>query len=114
MGTLTSLRVLDISRNRFSGNISSSFVSSLISLEFLSLSHNVFQSLASFSSFANHSKLEVFELINDSNGLVVETDDHSWVPQFQLKIFRLSGCSVDKESLLRFLSYQSDLRAIDL
>ncbi|XP_022731642.1 probable LRR receptor-like serine/threonine-protein kinase At4g36180 isoform X2 [Durio zibethinus] len=112
--TLTSLRVLDISRNRFSGNISSSFISNLISLEFLSLSHNVFQSLAPFSSIANHSKLEVFELIGDNNGLMVEIDDHNWVPRFQLKIFRLSGCSVDEGSMFKFLSYQYDLRVIDL
>ncbi|KAK6237018.1 hypothetical protein SCA6_012355 [Theobroma cacao] len=101
--TLTSLRVLDISRNRFSGNISSSFISSLVSLEFLSLSHNEFQSLASFSSFANHSRLEVFELICNNNGSVVEIDDHMWVPRFQLKILRLASCSVDKGSLLKFL-----------
>ncbi|XP_022728835.1 LRR receptor-like serine/threonine-protein kinase FLS2 [Durio zibethinus] len=109
-----SFKVLDISRNRFSGNISSSFISSLISLEFLSLSHNVFQSLAPFSSFANHSKLEVFELIRDNNGLMVEIDDHNWVPRLQLKIFRLSGCSVDEGSMFKFLSYQYDLRVIDL
>jgi hypothetical protein len=37
---MTSLRLLDISSNRFGGNLSSSVIASLTSLEYLDLSYN--------------------------------------------------------------------------
>ncbi|KAA8521607.1 hypothetical protein F0562_012280 [Nyssa sinensis] len=114
LGNLTSLWVLDLSKNRLSGNISSLLISSLRSLKFLSLSHNVFQSMASFSSFSNHSELEVFELVSNNNGLVVETENQTWVPAFQLKVFRLSNCTLNGDSIPSFLYHQHDLRVVDL
>ncbi|KAG6702629.1 hypothetical protein I3842_07G045100 [Carya illinoinensis] len=61
INNISSLRVLDISGNRFIGDLSSSLVASLnpTTIEYIDLSHNLFEGLFSFSSFANHSKLKV-------------------------------------------------------
>ncbi|KAF8369728.1 hypothetical protein HHK36_032248 [Tetracentron sinense] len=114
LGNLTSLRVLDLSKNQFSGNISSTLITSFPSLEYLSLSYNLFQRLAPFSSFANHSKLEVFELVSNYNGLVMESETQTWVPKFQLKILRLSNFSLSESHIPSFLYNQNDLRVLDL
>lgn len=114
LGNLTSLRALDLSKNRFSGNLDSSLFAGLMKLEFLSLSHNVFQTFPPISSFAKHSKLEVLDLICGNNTLLLESEDQTWVPSFQLKVFRLSSCILKTGSIPSFLHHQHDLRVVDL
>ncbi|KAB2009000.1 hypothetical protein ES319_D10G138000v1 [Gossypium barbadense] len=116
LGNLTSLRYLDISNNRFTGNIASTPLTNLTTLQFLSLSKNQFQVPVSFNSFANHSHLEV--LLADENKLVAEPIGfHIWRPKFQLKIFSLFNCTIEEHGTLRlpnFLYFQHDLRSVDL
>ncbi|XP_059652362.1 receptor-like protein 14 isoform X2 [Cornus florida] len=113
LSNLRSLRVLDLSRNQFTGNISF-IISTLTSLEYFNLNYNHFEGLFSLSSLANHSNLEILELISSSNNLVVETDDFSnWTPKFQLKILSLSNCSLTGE-IPKFLFHQHKLRFLDL
>ncbi|KAK3006444.1 hypothetical protein RJ639_015954 [Escallonia herrerae] len=111
-----SLRLLELSQNRFEGAIPPTLFPILKSLEYVSLSHNFFEGSFSFSSLANNSNLEVFELVSDNNGLKVETENPPWTPLFQLKVFRLSNCKLnDKTRVLpSFLLNQFQLRAIDL
>lgn len=113
-GNLTSLRVLDLSKNRFSGNLHSSLFAGLKSLEFLSLSNNVFQTFPPLSSFSKHSKLQVLDMICENNTLVLENEDQSWIPSFQLKVFRLSSCILKTKSIPSLLYHQHDLRVVDL
>ncbi|KAK2975070.1 hypothetical protein RJ640_010043 [Escallonia rubra] len=112
----TSLRLLELSNNKFEGAIPSNLFPVLKSLEFVSLSHNLFEGTFSFSSLANNSKLEVFELVCDNNGLKVDTENPPWTPLFQLKVFRLSNCKLNDKSrvLPSFLLNQFELRTIDL
>ena len=49
LNNLTSLSHLDISRNRFNGNLSSSPIANLTSLEYIDLSYNLFEGLFSFN-----------------------------------------------------------------
>jgi Leucine-rich repeat (LRR) protein len=95
LSSLTSLRFFDISKNQFSGNVSSSIIAGLTSLEYIDLCFNRFEGLFSFSSFANHSKLKVTrlkgeyywsavdgKLWSESNKLEIETENPSWEPLF--------------------------------
>ena len=93
---LTSLRLLDISYNRFSGNLSLSLVASWTSLEYIDLSYNFFEGLFSLNLFANHSKLKVFQLFSDNKKLDTETKNPSWYPSFQLKVLLLPNCNLNK------------------
>ncbi|KAL9994959.1 putative leucine-rich repeat domain superfamily [Helianthus debilis subsp. tardiflorus] len=61
--TLSSLRLFDVSSNRFSGMLLPSLIANLTSLEYIDVSHNKFEGSFSFSSFSNHTKLEVVELL---------------------------------------------------
>ena len=99
LNNLTSLRLLDLSSNLFSENLSSTLLPNLTSLEYIDLSYNQFEGSFSFSSFANHSKLQVvilgsynnkFEVVGrDNNKFEVETKyPVGWVPLFQLKPHR--------------------------
>ncbi|KAK2973695.1 hypothetical protein RJ640_003569 [Escallonia rubra] len=112
----TSLRLLELSNNKFEGAIPSNLFPVLKSLEYISLSHNLFEGSFSFGSLANNSKLEVFELVCDNNGLKVDTENPPWTPLFQLKVFRLSNCKLNDKSrvLPNFLLNQFELRTIDL
>ncbi|XP_030963080.1 receptor-like protein 15 isoform X2 [Quercus lobata] len=108
----TSLHFLDLSGNHFSGNVQS--LSDMRSLEFLSLSNNEFLNPITFSSFFNLSNLKV--LLSDNNKIAFETNSHTRVPTFQLRLFSLSKCSFNglNTTLPTFLHYQYDLREVDL
>ncbi|XP_030969700.1 receptor-like protein 56 [Quercus lobata] len=113
---LTSLRLLDISYNRFSGNLSLSPVASWTSLEHIDLSYNLFEGLFSFRLFANHSKLKVIQLFSDNNKLDIEIENPSWDPSFQLKVLLLSNCSLNKptSNIPKFLFDQHELEVVDI
>ncbi|MCD7456969.1 hypothetical protein HAX54_033736 [Datura stramonium] len=109
LGNLTLLRVIDLSQNQFTGNIASSPLSSLLSLEYLLLKDNNFEIPISFESFANHSNLKY--VIPDDNSLVVQTSVTSWIPKFQLEALSLTNnCS----EMPNFLHYQHNLRQLSL
>ncbi|KAK6233646.1 hypothetical protein QUC31_006052 [Theobroma cacao] len=113
LGNLTSLHVLDVSDNQFTGNLSP--LAHLTSLRFLSLSKNHFQVPVSFTSLANLSDLKI--LLSDGNKLVMEPAFQTLVPKFQLNIMSLSKCATDQQlikELPNFLYYQYDLRYVDL
>ncbi|KAJ4957900.1 hypothetical protein NE237_025011 [Protea cynaroides] len=113
---LTTLRVLDLldlSNNRFKGNIHSSLISSLTSLVSISLSYNDFDGLFSFITFANHSNLESIDLSSAGHKLKVETEFPSWASPFQLKVLQLSNSNLNA-TIPRFLTTQHNLIEIDL
>jgi Leucine-rich repeat (LRR) protein len=114
---MTSLRLLDISRNRFAGNISSYVIASPTSLEYIDLSYNKFEGLFQFNIFANHSKLKAILLASENNKLEIETEKSAgWDFSFQLKILVLSNCNLNKltGSIPKFLLDQRELEIIDL
>eukprot|EP00257_Ricinus_communis_P015824 XP_015573815.1 receptor-like protein 9a isoform X1 [Ricinus communis] len=115
LSNLTNLQVLDLTSNEFSGNIQS-VVSKLTSLKYLFLSGNKFEGLFSFSSLANHKKLEIFELSSGSTMLELETEIPVWFPTFQLKVIDLPNCNLNLRTrrIPSFLLYQHDLQFIDL
>ena len=105
---------MDLSSNLFSGNVSSSLLANLTSLEYIDLSHNLLEGSFSFNSFANHSKLQVVILGSGSNKFKVETEyPVDWVPLFQLKALVLSNCKLT-DDLPGFLQYQFRLTVVDL
>ena len=68
-----------------------------------------------FSSFFNLSNLKF--LFSDNNKIAFETNSHTRVPTFQLRLFWLSECSFNgglNTTLPTFLHYQYDLREIHL
>ncbi|XP_038699729.1 receptor-like protein 14 [Tripterygium wilfordii] len=110
---LSSLRILDLSNNRFRGNIASSPISNLKSTEYLLLQYNHFQ--VSFKPFANHSSLKTFQA-NDGNELIDEVASQPWTPKFQLEVFILSNYILKNSNAnsLNFLHHQFELRYLDL
>ncbi|XP_057967792.1 receptor-like protein 15 [Malania oleifera] len=117
LNNLTNLRLLDLSKNQFTGKLSESLISSLTAMEYIDLSNNFFEGLFLFSSFANHSKLEVVQFLNFNHKFQVETDLSNWVPKFQLKVLTLPNCNLNRFSgghIPKFLWGQYKLRIIDL
>ena len=116
LNNFTSLSYLDISWNRFNGNLSSSPIASLTSLEYIDLSNNLFEGLFSFSLFANHSKLKVIQFLSHNNKLVIENENHSWDPLFQLKVLVLSNWNLNNptSNFPKFLLDQHELEFIDI
>ncbi|VFQ93505.1 unnamed protein product [Cuscuta campestris] len=110
---LTSLRVLDLSLNNFTGKIAST-LANLTSLQYLDLSDNNFEDTVFLSSFANFSKLETLAL--SRNRLQVQTENSLWQPTFQLQTLKLDGCSLNKPegAFPRFLMHQYNLSRINL
>ncbi|XP_034912838.1 cuscuta receptor 1 isoform X2 [Populus alba] len=112
---LSSLQLLDVSRNQFTGNIASSPLTNLISLELILLSNNHFKVPISMKPFMNHSSLRFFS--SDNNILVTEPMSfHDLIPKFQLVFFSLSNSSSEALNVetLSFLYNQHDLRVLDL
>ncbi|KAF8037321.1 hypothetical protein BT93_B0282 [Corymbia citriodora subsp. variegata] len=114
---MTSLHALDVQNNNFNGAIPSCLLYNLKSLEYIVLSGNAFEGSLSLASLANNSYLEVFHLINNHNRLEVNTEDPIWFPSFQLKVFSLSNCVLNKDAngvIPSFLKGQYDLRGVQL
>ncbi|XP_011044904.1 PREDICTED: LRR receptor-like serine/threonine-protein kinase GSO2 [Populus euphratica] len=116
LGNLSSLQLLDVSDNQFTGNIASSPLTNLISLEFLSLSNNLFEVSASMKPLMNHSSLKFFS--SENNRLVTEPAAFdNLIPKFQLVFFCLSSNPTSEAlnvEIPDFLYYQYDLRVLDL
>jgi Leucine-rich repeat (LRR) protein len=118
LNNMTSLRLLDISQNRFTGNISSNLRAIPTSLGYIDFSYNHFEGLFSFNLFANHSKLRVIILANENNKLEIEIEDSVvWDDlSFQLEILILRNCNLNKliGNIPKFLFDQRELEIIDL
>jgi len=114
LGNLSSLQLLDVSRNQFTGNINFGPLTNLISLEFLSLSNNLFEVPISMKPFMNHSSLKFFS--SENNRLVTEPMSfHHLIPKFQLVFFLLSkSTEALNVEIPNFLYHQYDLRVLDL
>jgi len=114
LGNLSSLQLLDVSENQFTGNIASGPLTNLISLEFLSLSNNLFEVPTSMKPFMNHSSLKFFT--SENNRLVTEPAAFdNLIPKFQLVFFRLSKTTKALNvEIPDFLYYQYNLRFLDL
>ncbi|XP_038699721.1 receptor-like protein 15 [Tripterygium wilfordii] len=115
LANLSSLRYLDISQNQLTGNLASTPISNLLSIESLSLGYNKFQVPISLHSFANLSNLK--RLYCWECDLSVDTVRQTWTPKFQLQELDLSSHTPKKYKLVNlpnFLYYLYDLRSIDL
>ncbi|KAJ4839811.1 hypothetical protein Tsubulata_027066, partial [Turnera subulata] len=114
MRNLTSLLVMDLSSNQLTGNIASSPLVDLISLQYLSFSSNQFQVPASFASFSNHTNLKLISC--DHNELIPELNLQTSVPIFQLNFFSMSNCRSKTRTAQfpYFLHFQYDLRVLDM
>ncbi|CAI9267410.1 unnamed protein product [Lactuca saligna] len=110
---LSSLKLLGVSSNQFSGILVPSLIANLTSLEYIDFSHNTFKGSFSFSSFSNHSKLEVIRFLSNNENFEVETKEPiGWIPMFQLQILKLSNCNMKMPPGL--LLHQHKLRRIDM
>ncbi|KAG5564260.1 hypothetical protein RHGRI_000456 [Rhododendron griersonianum] len=114
LANLTSLRLLDLTSNHFTGNIAQSPLINLTSLEYLAISDNDFEVPISFKSFFNHSKLVFIESLN--NMLLEEEDFLATSPSFQLIRLWLSSSEHGHipRSFPRFLYHQHDLIVVKL
>ncbi|XP_019184025.1 PREDICTED: phytosulfokine receptor 1-like [Ipomoea nil] len=113
LGNLTSLRLIDLSSNQFSGNIATSALSRLTSLEALTIPNNHFQIPISFDSFSNHSNLKSIFAAN--NEVILETSfKNPTTPSYKLEFLSLSNCVGQYPRLPSFLLHQNELRIIDL
>ncbi|XP_017617502.1 receptor-like protein EIX2 [Gossypium arboreum] len=106
---MTSLRLLDLSDNQFSGYFPSLIISNLTNIEWLVLSRNELQGKISLCVFANLSRLS--ELDISFNHLEVETEmmSPSCFPSFKLSTLSLGGCNVKKISPWMLHNINSEL-----
>ncbi|KAK3439452.1 hypothetical protein EUGRSUZ_C04313 [Eucalyptus grandis] len=114
---MTSLRVLSVRNNNFSGAIPSCLLSNLKSLESISFSWNAFEGSLSLASLANTSNLERWYLYGNRHRLEVNTEEPTWFPSFQLKSFVLSNCVLNKDAngiIPSFLKEQYALISLEL
>ncbi|KAG2696109.1 hypothetical protein I3760_07G043700 [Carya illinoinensis] len=85
------LEEFDISYNDFEASLNPT------TIEYIDLSHNLFEGLFSFSSFTNPSKLKVVRIMSDNSKLVIETENPvGWTPLFQLTALVLQNCNLNK------------------
>ena len=114
INNLTSLCLLDLSMNKFSGNIPSSWIASLKFLQYIDLGHNKFEGVFSFSSLANHSQLQLVRFTCDDYKLQI-TEISGWIPLFQLQLLVLSNCLKKLSTEIpEFLFHQHNLKIVDL
>ncbi|KAF8024663.1 hypothetical protein BT93_F1747 [Corymbia citriodora subsp. variegata] len=114
---MTSLRALIMADNNFSGVIPSCLLSNLKSLEYIVFSGNAFEGSLSLTSLANNSELNGFLLLDNRNHLEVNTEEPTRFPSFQLEVFGLSNCVLNKDTngvIPNFLKEQHDLRIVQL
>ncbi|KAK3432395.1 hypothetical protein EUGRSUZ_E04289 [Eucalyptus grandis] len=111
---MSSIRTLNLEDNELTNSVVSSPLTSLTSLEFLSISSNHFDIPSSLGPLANHSRLKV--LILDDTKLTIDTKVASLIPSFQLKVLSMSNSPSRGFELtsLGFLNHQYDLRILDL
>ena len=116
LGNLTSLHYLDLFSNDFKREIPASLFSNLNLLKFISLSYNYFEGSFSFTPLLNNSQLVVFDLVNYNKTLKVEIENPTWFPPFHLEVFRLSNCSLSTptKAVPSFLLNQHELQMLDL
>ncbi|KAL4559891.1 hypothetical protein LXL04_032037 [Taraxacum kok-saghyz] len=114
LNNLSSLKLLDISSNRFTGILVPSLIANLTSMEYLDFSHNKYKGSFFFSSFSNHTNLEFVRFISDNDRFEVETEEPiAWIPMFQLKF--LSYLIIPKGLVIpRFLLHRHKLQQVDM
>ncbi|KAK3432397.1 hypothetical protein EUGRSUZ_E04291 [Eucalyptus grandis] len=100
---MSSIRILNLEDNEFADSVVSSPLTSLTSLEFLSISGNHFDIPSSLGPLANHSRLKV--LILDDTKRTIDNKVASLIPS-PSRGFELTS--------LGFLKHQYDLRILDL
>ncbi|XP_038991780.1 receptor-like protein 13 isoform X3 [Hibiscus syriacus] len=113
LSNLTSLRELDLSKNRLNGNLIP--LTNLTSLRSIHLSRNHFQIPMSLVPFTNLPNLKFLYI--DENNMVMEPSSYTLIPKFQLREINFSNCITSQELSLElptFLHYQYDLRFVDL
>ncbi|GAY65449.1 hypothetical protein CUMW_241180 [Citrus unshiu] len=110
LANLTYLRLLDVSFNQLTENISSSPLMNLTYIEELWLSNNHFQISISLEPFFNHSKLKFFD---GDIYAEIETSHSSLTPKFQLTSISLFGHG-DSGIFPKFLYHQHDLEVLDV
>ncbi|XP_077233102.1 uncharacterized protein LOC143875440 isoform X5 [Tasmannia lanceolata] len=107
---------LNLSDNRFTGEIPSFIFNNLTQIVSIDLSNNQFMGVFSFSCFANLSQLSIVDLSNNMQ-LVVETQHPHWVPTFQLNYLSLENCNLNQLSnrtIPSFISTQLNLYNLNL
>ncbi|XP_044464799.1 receptor-like protein 9b isoform X2 [Mangifera indica] len=111
LANLTSLESVDISSNQFTGDMSSSPLKVLTSIQFLELSDNNFRIPISLEPFFNHSKLKTFYAYNTE--IYTGMESLYLTPKFQLKSILLSANKYNG-SFPKFLYSQYDLEEVGL
>lgn len=112
---LTQLTYLDLSNNRFGGEVPFNVLRHLNSLQHVDLSNSQFNGVFPFSILENHVNLSFVDL-SSNHQLKVETEFPPWVPSFRLTYLNLSNCSLNSISgaVPKFLATQDNLQVIDL
>ncbi|XP_038991873.1 receptor-like protein 13 [Hibiscus syriacus] len=113
LSNLTSLRELDLSKNRLNGNLIP--LTNLTSLRSIHLSGNHFQIPMSLVPFTNLPNLKFLYIAE--NNMVMGPSSYTPIPKFQLREINLSNCITSQElslELATFLHYQYDLRFVVL
>ena len=116
LGLIENLEQLDLSGNRFHGNVPPLLLSNQSKITLFDVSGNQLEGVLSMSIFANISNLQYLDLSNNYL-LEVETESPSWVPTLQLSRLNLANCNLNKNNghvVPSFISTQFYLNWLDL
>ncbi|KVI08218.1 hypothetical protein Ccrd_013412 [Cynara cardunculus var. scolymus] len=74
-----------------------SLIVNLTSMEYVDFSNNNFEDSFSFSSFSNHTKLEVLRFVSENDKFELKAKEPlRWIRMFQLKVIVPTSCNMNR------------------
>ncbi|XP_039115504.1 LOW QUALITY PROTEIN: receptor like protein 21-like [Dioscorea cayenensis subsp. rotundata] len=97
---LSYINFFDISNNQFESNFLSTFIRNFTTFEYVFASNNDFHGIFSIGSVVNHTKIKMLDLSNN-NHLEIHIETPNLRPLFELEGLLLSNCIINQDNGLK-------------